>query len=60
MSLIKALARVKHSPAGKKYLAEQKKKKTPYKSMASKGIERRLRAAGLTEKEIAKLHGKGK
>jgi len=42
-----------HSPAGKKYLA----KKKPYKTLATKGVEDRLRRAGLTDKEIKKLRG---
>lgn len=58
--LIRALMGMKHSPAGKKYLASKKKKKMTYGTMASRGIERRLRAAGLTDKEIAKLQGKNK
>lgn len=40
-----------HSPAGKKYAAKQKQ----YTSMATKGVERRLRAAGLTDAEIKRL-----
>ena len=40
-----------HSPAGKKYAAKQKQ----YTSMATKGVERRLKAAGLTDAEIKKL-----
>lgn len=45
-----------HSPAGKKYTKKQKQRGA--KTMATKGIEQRLRAAGLTEKEIAKLQGR--
>jgi len=51
----------RHSPAGLKYLKSLKakgmklKRGKPTKTLATKGIERRLRAAGLTEKEIAKL-----
>ncbi len=43
----------KHSPAGKKYLAKQRQRGTG--TMATKNIVARLRKAGLTEKEIAKL-----
>lgn len=42
-----------HSPAGKKYAAKQK----PYKTLATKGVEDRLRRAGLTEAEIKRLRG---
>lgn len=48
-----ALRGAGHSPAGKKYLKKQKARGTD--TLATKGIEKRLRAAGLTEKEIAKL-----
>ena len=58
--IIRAIMGMKHSPAGKKYLADKKKKEITYKNMASRRIELRLRAAGLTDKEIAKLHGKNK
>jgi len=51
-----------HSPAGKKYLKKQTakgmklgKKGKVVKTTATKGVERRLRTAGLTEKEIARL-----
>lgn len=40
-----------HSPAGKKYAVKQKQ----YTSMATKGVERRLKAAGLTDAEIKRL-----
>lgn len=43
----------KHSPAGKKYITKQKRRGA--KTLATKGIEKRLRVAGLTEKEIARL-----
>lgn len=42
-----------HSPAGRKYAAKQK----PYKTLATKGVESRLRRADLTEAEIKKLRG---
>jgi len=51
--LIRALMGMKHSPAGKKHLAKKKK----YTSLATKGIEARLRRAGLTEKQIKRLRG---
>lgn len=53
-----------HSPAGKRYIKSQKakgmklKKGKVVKTIATKGIEARLRKAGLTEKEIAKLQGR--
>jgi hypothetical protein len=50
---IKSLLGPGHSPAGKKYTKKQK----PYKTLATKGIEDRLRRAGLTEKEIKRLRG---
>lgn len=59
-----ALKGAGHSPAGKKYIKSQEakgmkfKKGKVVKTMATKGIEKRLRAAGLTEKEIAKLQGR--
>ncbi|KKN69822.1 hypothetical protein LCGC14_0437680 [marine sediment metagenome] len=40
-----------HSPAGKKYIAKKKQ----YTSLATKGVERRLKAAGLTDAEIKRL-----
>lgn len=51
--IIRAIMGMKHSPAGKKYL----KKKKKYTSLATKGVEDRLRRAGLTEKEIKHLRG---
>lgn len=54
--LKKSIASLKgpgHSKAGKKYLKKQK----PYKTLATKGVEDRLRRAGLTEKEIKRLRG---
>jgi len=51
--LIRAIMKMKHSPAGKKFL----KKKKKYTSLATKGVEHRLRQAGLTEKEIKRLRG---
>lgn len=68
-SIIRALMRMYHSPAGKKYLASQKKKrKQPSKDteqvyFRGKGFERltveaRLRQAGLSEADIRSLKGK--
>lgn len=51
----------RHSPAGSRYLESLKarglklKRGKVKKTLATKGVERRLRAAGLTEKEIASL-----
>ncbi len=42
-----------HSPAGRKYAAKQKR--LGVKTLATKGVERRLKAAGLTDAEIEKL-----
>ena len=53
---IAALRVLGHSPAGKKYIKRQEQRGA--KTMATKGIEKRLRVAGLTEKEIAKLQGR--
>lgn len=55
--IIRALMGMYHSPAGKRYLAEQKRKKVTYSSLRTRGIERKLRLAGLTEKEIKSLRG---
>lgn len=44
---------VKHSPAGKRYKTTQRQRGAG--TMATKNIEKRLRVAGLTEKEIARL-----
>ena len=61
---IAALKGPGHSPAGKRYIKSQKakgmkfKKGKVVKTMATKGIEARLRAAGLTEAEIKKLRGR--
>lgn len=51
--IIRAIMKMKHSPAGKKHLAKKKK----YTSLATRGVEKRLRDAGLTEKEIKRLRG---
>lgn len=59
-----ALRGAGHSPAGKRYIKKQEakglklKKGKVVKTMATKGIETKLRKAGLTEKEIAKLQGR--
>lgn len=53
-----------HSPAGKKYTKAQAakgkvmKKGKFVKTMATKGVEKRLRYAGLTQKEIDRLGGR--
>lgn len=65
-SLISAITgKAGHSPAGKKYLKKKKKarlqrskkKKVSYGSLRTKGINAKLRKAGLTEEEIRKLRG---
>jgi len=56
-----ALSGPGHSPAGKKYVKSQVakgmkiKKGKVVKTLATQGVEKRLRAAGLTEAEIKKL-----
>lgn len=52
--ITKKLKMSEHSPAGRKHLKRKKKKK---KSMRTKGIEAKLRKAGLSEQEIYKLRG---
>ena len=59
--IIRALLRMKHSPAGKKYLAKEKKR-TQYTYYKVKGTKRpttetRLRTAGMDEKTIKKMIG---
>lgn len=67
--IIRALLGMKHSPAGKKYLAAQKKKKkqpskdTEQVYFRGRGFERmtveaRLRQAGVSEADIRSLRGK--
>ena len=51
----------RHSPAGLRHIKAMRAKGYVFKkgnftrTLASQGVERRLRRAGLTEKEIAKL-----
>ena len=73
--IIRALMGMKHSPAGKKYLESQAKKKADTSKKVSgktkptyfKGkaferptIESRLKAAGLSESDLRSLRGKKK
>lgn len=51
----------RHSPAGQKHIEAMRAKGYVFKkgkftrTLASQGVEKRLRRSGLTEKEIAKL-----
>lgn len=60
-SIIRALLRMKHSPAGKRHLAERKKKKAAktqpvyFKHIKRKSDVQRLRDAGLSEKDLKSL-----
>lgn len=59
--IIRALLRMKHSPAGKKYL-EKKKKRTQYTYYKLKGLKRpttetQLRKAKVDEDSIKKMVG---
>lgn len=61
-NLIRALLGMKHSPAGKKYLAKEKKRTQPTYFRGVKGLQRpttesRLRTAGMDEKTIKKMVG---
>ncbi len=47
----------KHSPAGIKYMKTLQKAKPTIKTKATERINRRLRRAGITEKEIKSLGG---
>ena len=59
--IIRYLLRMKHSPAGKRYLADQKKKKaaktTPvyFKHIRRKSDKQRLKDAGLSDSELKSL-----
>lgn len=60
--LIRALLRMKHSPAGKKHLAKQKKRTQSTYFKGIKGLQRpttesKLRAAKMDEKTIKKMVG---
>jgi len=62
--LIRAIMKMKHSPAGKKYLASKKKKKGNKEDVYFKGIKResvesRLKKAGLSEADLRSLRGRG-
>lgn len=50
---VQRVLKSRHSPAGKKYLKKQK----PYETLATKGVESRLRRGGLTDEEIKRLRG---
>ncbi len=56
-NLLRALLGMKHSPAGKKYLAKEKKKTTTvyFKGMKRKSDEQRLIDAGLSEDDLRSL-----
>ena len=57
--IIRALLRIKHSPAGKKYLAKKKKRTQPayFKGVKRPTTETQLRAAKMDEKTIKKMVG---
>jgi len=60
--LIRALMGMKHSPAGKRHLAKQKKRTQPtyfrgIKSLQRPTTETKLRKAGMGEKTIKKMVG---
>lgn len=55
--IIRALMGMKHSPAGKRYLAKKKKKKLTYSSLRTRKIESALAKQGLTKEQIRNLRG---
>lgn len=57
--IIRALLGMKHSPAGKKYLAKEKKRTQPvyFKHIRQDTIETQLRKKKLDEKMIKKMVG---
>lgn len=59
--LLRGLLRMKHSPAGKKYLAKEKKRTQPtyykIKGLQRPTTETQLRKAGMDEKTIKKMVG---
>jgi len=60
--LIRAIMRMKHSPAGKEYLAKKKKRTQPTYFRGIGGLQRptlesKLRAAKMDEKIIKKMVG---
>ena len=63
--IIRALMGMKHSPAGKKYLADKKKKKMKgketvyFKGNTRESMESRLKKAGLSEEDLRSFRGKG-
>jgi len=61
-NLIRALLRMKHSPAGKRHLAKKKKRTQPtyfrgIKSLQKPTAETQLRKANMDEKTIKKMVG---
>lgn len=56
-NIIRALMGMKHSPAGKKYLAKQKKRTKPVYYMKGPTTESKLRNAKMDEKTIKKMVG---
>lgn len=63
--IIRALMGMKHSPAGKKYLADKKKKKKDnredvyFRGNKRESMESRLKKAGLSEEDLRSFRGKG-
>lgn len=65
--LIRALFNMKHSPAGLKYLTDKrfaaaekkagKKKKGIFSRLRTRGIESKMKKAGLTDDQIRRLRG---
>jgi len=62
--LIRAIMGMKHSPAGKKYLADKgyaeaevKAGKNKKISLRTQGIESKLKLAGLSDAQIRRLRG---
>ena len=55
--LIRALLGMKHSPAGKKYLAKEKKRTRPVYYTRGLTTESKLRNAKMDEKDIKKMVG---
>lgn len=61
-NFFRALLRMWHSPAGKRFLAEEKKKKKTqpvyFKGIRRRSVEDRLRDAGVSEEDVRRLEGK--
>ena len=55
--IIRALLRMKHSPAGKKYLAKEKKRTRPVYYRRGDSIETQLRKKKVGEADIKKMIG---